>query len=93
MDSAGINKERAERYLVRKRYLQEQFGDNALELTPSSKEKITRQSLEDDARASSLQTATPSSRFWSRQRGWEESVQVGSSLIDKMTSDEPKKSK
>ena len=91
LDSPGMNKERAERYLVRKRYLQEQFGDNAMELPPRSTEKITRESLEDDARASSLGTATPASRFWSRQRGWEESVQIGESLIDKMTAIDNKK--
>ena len=93
MDSPGMNKERAERYMVRKRYLEEQFGDSAMELPPSQKEKITRASLEDDARAGSLKSSSPGDRFWARQKGWEESVQVGNSLIVKMAPEESKKEK
>lgn len=93
MSSPGLDRERAERYLVRKKYLQEQFGENAMELLPSSNEKITRQSLEDDARTSSQQSSNPSIRFWSRQCGWEESVQVGNRLIDKLTDNGSKKTK
>ena len=91
MYSPGISKERAERFMVRKRYLEEQFGDNALELPPSTNEKITRQSLEEDARAGSLTSSSTTDRFWARQRGWQESVKVGQGMIDRMAADEDKK--
>ena len=95
MDSPGMAKERAERFMVRKRYLEEQFGNKAMDL-PSPvglTEKITRQSLEDDARAASLQSSSPADRFWSRQKGWEETVRVGSTLIEKAAPAETKKQK
>ena len=92
MDSPGIAKQRSERFLVRKRYLQERFGDNAMELPTSGlAEKITRQSLEDDARAASLTSSSPADRFWARQKGWEETVKVGSTLIEKTAPAESKK--
>ena len=94
LDSPGMEKERGERFMVRKRYLQETFGDDAMELPPSSAtEKITRSSLEEDARQGSLTTATPVDHFWSRQKGWEETVKVGTGLIAKMAPSEAKKDK
>lgn len=85
LDSPGMQKERAERFMVRKRYLQESLGEDALELPPShADEKITRASLEEDARLGSLHNRGPKDHFWSRQKGWEESVEVGLHLIDRM---------
>jgi hypothetical protein len=94
LESPGLQKEHAERYMVRKRYLEEILGDHAMEL-PSTEgtEKITRTSLEEGARQGSLKTTVPSNRFWARQRGWEETVKVGSGLIDMMAPDETKKQK
>ena len=83
-------KENAERFLVRKRYLQESLGDDALDLAPSGA-PITRKSLEEDARLSSLHDSTPNDRFWSRQRGWQESLKVGTGLIDRMAQVDGKK--
>ena len=92
MDSPGMEKERGERFMVRKRYLQEAFGEDAMELPPSTAtENITRASLEEDARQASLTTATPVDHFWSRQKGWEENVKVGIGLIAKMAPSEEKK--
>ena len=92
MDSPGMQKERAERFMVRKRYLQESLGEDALELPPShAEEKITRTSLEEDARLGSLHIRGPQDHFWSRQRGWEESVEVGAHLIERMAPTEGKK--
>ena len=92
IDSPGMEKERAERFMVRKRYLQENMGEDALELPPSyAEEKITRASLEEAARQGSLRTSGPSDHFWGRQRGWEESVMVGKGLIETMAPDEGKK--
>ncbi|KAL8715018.1 MAG: hypothetical protein Q9220_000975 [cf. Caloplaca sp. 1 TL-2023] len=92
LDSPGMEKERAERFMVRKRYLRDNFGEEALQ-APASHigEKITRASLEEDARQSSLRTSTPQDHFWSRQRSWEESAKVGANLIDKMAPKESKK--
>ncbi|KAL8656248.1 MAG: hypothetical protein Q9210_000398 [Variospora velana] len=91
MDSPGMEKERAERFMVRKRYLEDAMGQDVMD-APSNQmeEKITRAALEEDARQSSLRTTSPQDHFWSRQRSWEESAKVGASLIEKMA---PKKTK
>ena len=95
LDSPGMQKEQAERFKVRKRYLQETLGEDAAEgmVLPSEAEHehITRAMLEEDARQGSLKTATPQDRFWSRQRSWEESAKVGAGLIEKMMPEESKK--
>ncbi|KAL8762893.1 MAG: hypothetical protein Q9184_001189 [Pyrenodesmia sp. 2 TL-2023] len=92
IDSPGMEKERAERFMVRKRYLQDALGQDVMD-PPSSftEEKITRASLEEDARQSSLRTTSPQDHFWSRQRSWEESAKVGANLIEKMAPKEGKK--
>ncbi|KAL8944025.1 MAG: hypothetical protein Q9216_000734 [Gyalolechia sp. 2 TL-2023] len=92
IDSPGMEKETAERFMVRKRYLQDALGQDALDV-PSvhTEEKITRASLEEDARQSSLRTTSPEDHFWSRQRSWEEAAKVGANLIEKMAPREGKK--
>ncbi|KAJ5999626.1 Acyl-CoA N-acyltransferase [Penicillium waksmanii] len=82
-------KERAERYLVRKRYLDstlradaEDDHDEGDTVTISGPPGISRHSLEDDARRSSSHDTDPAERFWMRQRGWEESVQIGAGIIE-----------
>ena len=92
IDSPGQQKERDERFMVRKKYLEASLGDDAMDLPPSAEsEHITRASLEDEARQDSLRTTGPQDRFWHRQRGWEESARVGSGLIEKMAPVESKK--
>lgn len=92
IDSPGMEKERAERFMVRKQYLQDTLGEDVLDVPPSyAEEKITRDSLEEDARQSSLRTTGPRDHFWSRQRTWEESAKVGGNLIEKMAPKESKK--
>ncbi|KAL8800347.1 MAG: hypothetical protein Q9182_005241 [Xanthomendoza sp. 2 TL-2023] len=92
IDSPGMEKERAERFMVRKRYLQDTLGEDILDVPPSfAEEKITRESLEEDARQSSLRTTGPRDHFWSRQRTWAESAKVGRNLIEKMAPKESKK--
>ncbi|KAL8812290.1 MAG: hypothetical protein Q9223_001159 [Gallowayella weberi] len=92
VDSPGMEKERAERFMVRKRYLQDSLGEDVLDVPPSfAEEKITRESLEEDARQSSLRTTGPRDHFWSRQRTWAESAKVGGNLIEKMAPKESKK--
>ena len=92
LDSPGLQKERAERYMVRKRYLQESFGEDALYMPPSvDGEKITRESLEEEARQSSMKASSPQDHFWARQRSWEESAKIGAGLIEKTAVAETKK--
>ncbi|CAI7664940.1 unnamed protein product [Penicillium pancosmium] len=88
-------KERAERYLVRKRYLDstlradaEDDHDEDDNIPISGPPGISRHSLEDDARRSSSHETDPAERFWMRQRGWEESVQIGAGIIEGQPDDE-----
>jgi anoctamin-10 len=96
LDSEIIRKDRSERFMIRKKYLEEaglgtvltpivsrtnshltaEYGDTVGE--------ITRKSLEDDARATSLRESTPSLLFWGRQKGWSESERVGLNIIEMM---------
>ena len=96
LDSSNMQKERSERFMVRKKYLEEAgLGDMVKPVTsgPNSPllaedgEKlgsITRRSLEDDARKESLRESNPNSRFWNHQQGWQETEKVGLKLIDEM---------
>lgn len=87
IETPSIRKERAERYLLRKGYL-----DAAVDAEKRASqveggmdggvdEKITHASLEEDARAGSLRSTGPSEAFWAQQRGWKESAQVGAGII------------
>ena len=89
IDSPNMAKDRAERYMVRKRYLEETLGgSNPLrDISQQTAEKITRESLEEDARQSSLKESTPSMKFWTRQKGWQESQLVGKGLIEAGSAD------
>lgn len=105
LDSPNLRKERGERFMVRKKYLEDAGLSDAIKAVtspPSSPLKdadgqtlgeITRQSLEDDARAASLRDSTPSTRFWSRQRGWTETEKIGVSLIEMMDIPDDKEGK
>ncbi|KAH9877642.1 hypothetical protein IAQ61_003010 [Plenodomus lingam] len=84
LDSPGLQKERRERYLVRKKYFEENLA--SLEKMPQLSEsggEITRNSLEEDARQGSLRESTPEMRFWGRQKGWKESAAVARELIER----------
>lgn len=86
LDSPGRQKERRERFLMRKQYFEENLSD--LRKIPKMVEvggKIDRASLEEDARKASLTTSTVENRFWAHQGGWRETVQVGKGLIEKAT--------
>ena len=83
-DSPGAQKERRERYLIRKQFFEENLS--SLKKIPSlsgSGGEITRKSLEEDARQSSLRESTAESRFWGRQRGWQETASVGKTFIER----------
>ena len=92
IDSPGMQKERAERFMVRKRYFEEAFGENAMELPPPlDPEQITRAKLEEEARQSSTRASVPQDHFWARQQTWEESARVGTGLIERIALVETKK--
>ena len=82
LDSPGVQKERADRHIIRKRYLQESYGEDFTDISSANTEKITRESLEEDARQSSLSATSHEDRFWRRQRSWEESAKVGTHFIE-----------
>lgn len=91
-------KERAERYLMRKRYLDSTLRVDADDdhdeddtASISGPPEISRRTLEDDARQSSSQNTDPAERFWMRQRGWEESSQIGAGIIQSQSSEDGKK--
>ncbi|KAI1336291.1 calcium-activated chloride channel-domain-containing protein [Xylariaceae sp. FL0016] len=85
IDSPGLQKERAERFSMRKQLLEESLGSEVTEKplppTPHQGEKITRAALEDEARKISLGGGTPEQLFWLRQQGMEETIQIGRNLI------------
>jgi anoctamin-10 len=90
LDSPGRQKERQERFLVRKRYLEESLGDQARKLGQpqnalASLENVNRRTLEEEARASSQMgpgAQKVETRFWLRQRSWQETVREGARLIE-----------
>ena len=86
LEPPNARKERAERYLMRKRYLESTLRaqteeDNDDDVTRSESPEISRAALEDDARRSSLHETDPAERFWMRQHGWMESAKVGAGII------------
>lgn len=96
-DSAAMRKERSERFMVRKKFLEEAGLADAIKpvaTSPNSPLKtasgeqafanITRESLEEDARRDSLTSANPADKFWHHQRSWAESERVGLAMIDLM---------
>ena len=92
IDSPGMQKERADRYMLRKRYFQNNIGEDLINLPSShAEDTITRRTLEEEARAGSLHTMGPQDHFWKRQQSWEESAKVGAELIEQMAPVEGKK--
>ncbi|TGO36469.1 hypothetical protein BHYA_0124g00300 [Botrytis hyacinthi] len=88
IDSPGLQRERRERFAVRKQYLQETISQEAAEKAASggitNGEKISRNTLEEEARESSLRGhGTAEERFWQRQRGQGETIAMGRSFINK----------
>ncbi|KAI1177446.1 DUF590-domain-containing protein [Nemania sp. FL0916] len=86
VDSPGLQKERKERFAMRRQLLEETLGPDAMEAatppTPKSAEKITLKALEEEARRLSTGGGgTPEQMFWLRQQGMEESIQIARKLI------------
>ncbi|KAH8667489.1 plasma membrane stress response protein-like protein [Tricladium varicosporioides] len=97
IDSPGLQKERSERFAVRKQYLQESFGQEAAEKVAaggiSTSEKISRNTLE-EARQSTLPGHdTPEERFWMRQQDQAETIAIGKAYIAKAATKATKETK
>ncbi|KAF5004519.1 hypothetical protein FDECE_9003 [Fusarium decemcellulare] len=87
LDSHGLQKERKERYQMKKRLLAENIGQDAAEDAAApgieNSEKITREALEEEARRASIRGhGTPEETFWQRQRGMQETIEVGRRMIE-----------
>ncbi|KAG9244541.1 plasma membrane stress response protein-like protein [Calycina marina] len=98
IDSPGLQKERSERFLVRKQYIEAAKGYDAAEAAAASGNgqggKISRSTLEDEARNSTLTGhGTPAKRFWGRQRGQDDTISMGRQYISKAAPNETKKEK
>ncbi|KAM0343998.1 hypothetical protein ACHAPU_008056 [Fusarium lateritium] len=100
LDSPGVQKERKERFLMKRKLLEENIGQGASEESSvpgiDYSEKITRQTLEEEARQTSIRGhGTPEETFWQRQRGMNETIDVGRRMIEqqKLSSDKNGNSK
>ncbi|QIW95026.1 hypothetical protein AMS68_000544 [Peltaster fructicola] len=84
IDSPGRQMERRDRFATREKYFEESLLHvHKLPQLTETADEITRSSLEEDARKSSLRVTTPQDRFWSRQRHWTESARVGQTSIER----------
>lgn len=84
IDSPGRQRERKDRYMTRQKLIQDSLAKLPNVPTISTDDTpITRQTLEEDARAATLTKSTPTERFWSRQKGWRESAKMGTIYIEK----------
>lgn len=52
------------------------------EILQQEESKISRTSLEDDARHFSMHSSSPTDLFWARQRGWSECSRVGAGIME-----------
>ncbi|KAM0249217.1 hypothetical protein ACHAQJ_009123 [Trichoderma viride] len=93
VESPGLQRERKERFQMRKKLLEETVGHVASEkaavAAPGAEktEQITRQTLEEEARLASVQGhGSPEELFWQRQRGMQDTILVGRKLIEEQFS-------
>ncbi|OJD39909.1 plasma membrane channel protein [Diplodia corticola] len=92
MDSPGRQKERRERYLIRRRYMAESLKE--IEKLPKLQEQAAEvgiDALEEEARRESQAGSRLEDKFWKRQSGWKETIIVGKSLIERTAGAESKK--
>ncbi len=97
LESPGLQKERRERFLIRKKYFDESLSElnkyPPLSVKSGDPVPITRESLEEDQRTLSQHGhGGIEEKFWRRQQGWRETIQVGTGLIERAMSEEDKKS-
>lgn len=98
IDSPGLQKERADRYVVKKQYLAEIRGQEEARAMASGEvtrgEAISKSTIEEAARESTLHGhGTPEKRFWERQQGKAETIIIGKGYISKAMSSDKKETK
>jgi hypothetical protein len=81
-----------------RQFIQESLGSEEAENVAAGGiaqgEKISRSTLEAEARESTLRGhGTPEERFWARQRGQAETIAIGRQYISKAAPNESKKDK
>ncbi|KAM0524544.1 hypothetical protein ACHAPE_000641 [Trichoderma viride] len=93
VESPSLQRERRERFQLRKKLLEETVGHVAGEKAEvavpgiEATEQITRQTLEEEARLASIHGhGSPEEMFWQRQRGIQETILVGRKLIEEQSS-------
>ncbi|OJJ50716.1 hypothetical protein ASPZODRAFT_148155 [Penicilliopsis zonata CBS 506.65] len=82
----NARRERAARYVMRKRLIESSLNSNpdtppGETSTEGLEDQITPASLEADARDASLHDTDPTEKFWTHQRGWRESAQIGARIM------------
>ncbi|RDA86095.1 hypothetical protein CP532_1144 [Ophiocordyceps camponoti-leonardi (nom. inval.)] len=98
VDSPGLQRERRERYQMKRKLLQESMRSIAEDKDDDDDqrktEKVTREMLEEEARkASILGESSAEDMFWQRQRGAEDVIVIGRRLIEKAAASEKVRSK
>lgn len=87
MDSPGLQRERRERYLMKRRLLQESMrgvDDEKPSIEGAeATDRVTRETLEEEARKSSIRgQGSVEDIFWQRQRGAQDTIIIGRRLIE-----------
>ncbi|KAK7420858.1 hypothetical protein QQZ08_010187 [Neonectria magnoliae] len=84
LDSPGLQKEHRERYMTKKKLLGDHQSEGvSLNIGVATAEKITRGALEEEARQASINGhGSPEETFWQRQRGLQETIEVGRRMIE-----------
>ncbi|KAF9894460.1 hypothetical protein FE257_007963 [Aspergillus nanangensis] len=107
LEPPNVRKERTERYMMRRRYLESTLltrsasddDESEAEQPPADADsgvdlsQITRKTLEEDAREWTRHGTDPAEKFWQRQKGWRESAHVASAIVRELTSHSAKESK
>ncbi|OAA62328.1 Anoctamin/TMEM 16 [Cordyceps fumosorosea ARSEF 2679] len=89
LESPGLQKERKERFQMKRQLLQDHLGQDVADRAAAPgiemSEKITRAALEEDARLTSIRgKVSPAEAFWQRQHGMQETIEVGRMFITQM---------
>jgi hypothetical protein len=91
IETPSIRQEHNQKILLRKSYLGTLRGPQTKPDIGDKTAETTHASLEEDARARTLQEAHPSDQFWGRQKNWSESLQIGTTIIKAYQGPEAKK--
>jgi anoctamin-10 len=96
VETPSMRQERAQQYLLRKTMIGDEPHSSSLALSPSFQDDTTttleepqshatRETLEGDAKESTLREAHPSNRFWKQQQNWRDAAAIGKGIIEERT--------